>query len=93
MITSYMVRNFPGCQITAFAEVGQQDQLNILQVTGKTVERGFYLRMRPIPDDHPGLISLWALEDLSPIEVVTNKQIEYGRHEQRIEKLRGELDS
>lgn len=86
MITSYVIKNFPGCQITAFAEVGQQDQLNIIHTTGKTVERGFYLRLKPIPDDHPGLVSLWALEDLSPAEIVTNKQLEYEQRSTRLEQ-------
>lgn len=84
MITSYVVKNFPGHQITAFAEVGMEDQFNILAVTGKKVERGFYLRLRPFADDEPGLISLWALEDLNPLEVVTNKQVEYGRSNEEL---------
>ena len=59
------------------------DQQNILMATGSRIEKGFYLRLRPV-DSEPGLFQLWALEHHAMEDIVTNKQLEY---ERRTEEL------
>lgn len=87
MITSYVANKHPGKQITAFAEVGTLDQQNIREVTGRAIAKGFYLRLKPFPESDTGIVSIWALESDSIIDIVTNQQIEYGRHEQRVREF------